>query len=85
MPKLDIENNKKIKSNLDDKIFIHFDTKEQCTNFIKTSKSSTFGHICCYGKGVHIKTYNNIKINNYDQIKDIKKIWNYYYNGFIAK
>ena len=57
------------------KIFIHFESKEECDNFIKTSKNSIFGHRCCYGKGVHIKIHNNKEITCYDQVKKIKNLY----------
>ena len=54
-------------------VFIHFNNKDECTDFIKKNTPiATFGHNCCSGLGVHIKSFKGIPITNYSQIKEIK-------------
>ena len=57
----------------DNKVFIHFKTKEECIDFIKKNTSNAiFGHCCCSGKGVHIIKFNNQTITDYGQLKQFK-------------
>ena len=55
-----------------DEHYIHFKTTKECTNFRQTS-DATFGHVCCKGYGVLLKTFNKIPIKTRQQIIDIEK------------
>jgi len=56
---------------MSDEYYIHFDTSNECTKFRQTAEA-TFGHVCCSGKGVLLKTFNKIPIKNNQQIYNIK-------------
>ena len=58
----------------DDKCFIHFSDKKQLKKFISKNQSKMVtGHICCSGKGIHIKRFNNKDVTDYDEISRIKR------------
>ena len=49
--------------------YIHFDTSKEFSKFVKKSKwEHSFGHKCCYGKGVLMKNVKSMKELN--EIKD---------------
>jgi len=47
----------------DNKYFIHFSSIEGCNKF-KNEFNGSLGHICCGGKGVCVKTYNGVAVDN---------------------
>ena len=59
----------------DDKYFIHFSSKEVCDTF-KTEFNGSLGHTCCSGKGVCVKTYNGVSVDNAEIYNTIKKKYN---------
>ena len=55
----------------DNNYFIHYSSKKECSKFKKKFNGS-IGHSCCNGKGVHVKTYNGVVVDNdtiYDNIR----------------
>jgi hypothetical protein len=52
-----------------DEFFVHFSSIQECSVF-KNTFTGILGHMCCNGKGVHVKTYKGKTVNNY-QIYDI--------------
>ena len=54
----------------EDSFFVHFSSIQDC-NIFKSKYNGTTGHVCCKGKGIHIKTYNDNKVDNtnYDIIR----------------
>ena len=59
----------------DDKYFIHFSSIEGCDKFKKEFNGS-IGHTCCSGKGVHVKTYNDVAVDSDEIYNTIKKKYN---------
>ena len=58
----------------DGKCFIHFSNKKQLKKFIAKNQSKMVtGHICCSGKGIHIKRFENKDVTDYDEISRIKR------------
>ena len=58
----------------DGKCFIHFPDKKQLKKFIYKNKSKMVtGNMCCSGKGIHIKRFNNKEVTTYDEISRIKR------------
>ena len=56
-----------------EKIFIHFENRDKCLEFINTNKNIiVFGHRCCSGKGVHIISRNGIIVKDYKDINDLR-------------
>ena len=56
--------------------YIHFTDKEKLETFITNYKDKlNLGHRCCYGKGCHIKTFENKEITDYVQIHTIQKTY----------
>jgi hypothetical protein len=56
--------------------YIHFTNKEKLEYFINKYKYKSkliIGHMCCSGKGCHIKSFEGKEITDYDQINDIHK------------
>jgi hypothetical protein len=59
----------------DGKYFIHFSSKEGCDKF-KNEFNGSIGHTCCTGKGVHVKTYNGVAVDNAEIYENIRKEYN---------
>ena len=49
------------------KYFIHFNSSQDLKKFLKMNKLSV-GHVCCAGKGAHLKG-----VNSYNEINDLKR------------
>ena len=56
----------------EDNFYIHFKTIDECDNFKNIMKNCIFGDKCCYGRGVHFKSHDGIKITSYDHIHELK-------------
>ena len=56
--------------NMNNDYYIHFSSNDLCNKF-KKEYNGLLGNTCCLGKGVHIKTYNGIKVD-YEIYKNIK-------------
>lgn len=63
---------KNIKIGDNKEYYIHYSTIEECYAF-KLNFNGSLGHTCCYGKGVHVKTYNGIVVDNQDIHDTIRK------------
>ena len=51
----------------DSKCFIHFSDEKQLQAFIAKNQSKMVtGHICCSGKGIHIKRFENKDVTDSD-------------------
>jgi hypothetical protein len=55
-----------------DVYFIHYSSKKECDNF-KLIFKGLIGHSCCKGKGVHVKTYNGLTVDNDEIYENIRK------------
>ena len=56
--------------------YIHFTNKEKLKDFInKYEEKLIIGHMCCSGKGCHIKSFEGKEITVYDQIHNIQRIY----------
>ena len=56
--------------------YIHFTDKEKLNVFINKYKAKLIiGHICCSGKGCHIKRFEGNEITDYDQIHKIQRTY----------
>ena len=67
-----IKSIKSIKIGDNNEYYIHYSTIEDCDTF-KLNFNGSLGHTCCYGKGVHVKTYNGSVVDNDDIHNVIRK------------
>ena len=63
---------KNIKIGDNNEYYIHYSTKEECNKF-KRKFNGSLGHTCCNGKGVHVKNYNGIAVDNDTIHENIRK------------
>lgn len=56
----------------EEEFYIHFKSVSICEQFI-LNNNVEIGHRCCSGKGVLLKSFDNEKIANYDDIKRIER------------
>ena len=64
--------NTTIKIGDNNEYYIHYSSKKECNKF-KIIFNGSVGNTCCNGKGIHVKTYNGVAVDNDTIYENIRK------------